>query len=378
MVSDTYYPYVGGIPEHIFNLSRQLRIRGHTVKILTTNFSRRLFYLDSPIPDEEYVYRIGRGLLISANKSFAQIPIGWRLSDKIEKFFRKENFDIVHIHGSLAPTLPILALRHSRAINLITYHAEHPKDYKYLLAYEVLLPYQRKLQGRIAVSEPAYISNMHMYSRADCRIIPNGVDTNTFNPNVQPLPIYQDNRPKILFLGRIEPRKGLKYLLLAFRNVVKKFPNALLIIVGKGLLGYSYQQYITSEIKNNIHFVGLIPNHIKPQYYASCDVFCAPSVGRESFGIILLEAMATGKPVVASNISGYRTIIEDGVDGYLAQPKDPEDIATKIIKILEDAALRKELGTRARAKALRYSWEKVSAQVEEYYYELIARYKRNI
>ncbi|MCS7259065.1 MAG: glycosyltransferase family 4 protein, partial [candidate division WOR-3 bacterium] len=299
MVSDTYYPYVGGIAEHIFNLSSNLRARGHTVKILTTNFSRRLFYLDTPNSNEEYVYRIGRGLLISANKSFAQIPIGWRLSNKIEKFFSKENFDIVHIHGSLAPTLPILALRHSRAVNIITYHAEHPKDYKYLLAYELLLPYQRKLHGRIAVSEPAYVSNMHMYPKAECRIIPNGVDTNFFNPNVQPLPEYNDNRPKILFLGRIEPRKGLKYLLLAFRNVVKKNPNSLLIVAGKGLLGYSYQQYITPEIKNNIQFVGLIPNDVKPRYYASCDIFCAPSVGRESFGIILLEAMSSGKPVVA-------------------------------------------------------------------------------
>ncbi|MCX7757565.1 MAG: glycosyltransferase family 4 protein [candidate division WOR-3 bacterium] len=376
MVSDTYYPYVGGIAEHIFNLSSNLRARGHTVKILTTNFSRRLFYLDTPNSNEEYVYRIGRGLLISANKSFAQIPIGWRLSNKIEKFFSKENFDIVHIHGSLAPTLPILALRHSRAVNIITYHAEHPKDYKYLLAYELLLPYQRKLHGRIAVSEPAYVSNMHMYPKAECRIIPNGVDTNFFNPNVQPLPEYNDNRPKILFLGRIEPRKGLKYLLLAFRNVVKKNPNSLLIVAGKGLLGYSYQQYITPEIKNNIQFVGLIPNDVKPRYYASCDIFCAPSVGRESFGIILLEAMSSGKPVVASNISGYRTIIEDGVNGFLARPRDPDDIAMKINMILENTELRKIMGQRAREKALLYSWEKITDKVENYYYELIVRYKK--
>jgi phosphatidylinositol alpha-mannosyltransferase len=373
MVSDTYYPYIGGIAEHIFNLSQQLRTRGHTVKILTTNFSRRYFSLASFPQDDQYVYRIGRGILISANKSFSQITIGWRLSNKIEHFFKRECFDIVHIHGSLAPTLPLLALRHSRSVNLITFHAEHPKDYKYLLAYNILLPYQRKLHGRIAVSQPAYLSNLHLYPQVECRIIPNGVDTELFNPEVEKLTEFQDHRPKIMFLGRIEPRKGLKYLLLAFREVVLRFPEALLIIVGKGLLGYSYQQYITSEIKNNLYFAGLVPQEMKPRYYASCDVFCAPSIGRESFGIILLEAMASGKPVVASDISGYRTIIEDGVDGFLVRPKDPKALAEKIIKILEDSELRRKLANAARKKALKYSWALVSQKVEEYYYELLDR-----
>ncbi|MCX8015366.1 MAG: glycosyltransferase family 4 protein [candidate division WOR-3 bacterium] len=329
MVSDTYYPYIGGIPEHIFNLSANLRARGHYVKILTTNFPTKMFKTLPELQDEQFTHRIGNGLIIRANKSLAIVPIGWRLSDKVEKFFCQEKFDIVHIHGSLAPMLPVLAIRHSHSINVITFHASHPKDKKYLLFFPLIEPYNYHLHGRIAVSKSAYESNMH-YFPGKCRIIPNAIDINLFNPNVPPLPQFKNDRPKILFLGRFEPRKGLKYLLGALPIIKQQIPNVLLIVCGAGLLGYAYQEYITKEIKDNIYFAGLIGGEERPRYYASCNVFCAPSIGHESFGIVLLEAMACGKPVVASDIPGYRTILEDGVQGYLTKVRCSEDIADKI------------------------------------------------
>ncbi|MEO0091426.1 MAG: glycosyltransferase family 4 protein [candidate division WOR-3 bacterium] len=373
MVSDTYFPYIGGIPEHIFHLSQTLRKNGHIVKILTARFSAKIVKSLPYLPDEEFVYRIGNAMLIRANKSFARLTIGWRLSDKIEKFFEKERFDIIHIHGSLAPTLPILAIRHSSAINIITFHATHPKDKNYLFFRPLLLPYIRKLHGRIAVSEAARESNMY-YFPGDCRIIPNGINIILYNPSVARLEKFSDPRPKILFLGRFEPRKGLKYLLQALPIIKKEIPDVLLIIVGAGVLGYAYQEYIAKEVKENIHFAGLIPEEEKPHYYASCDVFCAPSIGYESFGIVLLEAMACGKPVVASDIPGYRTIINDGQEGFLTQPKCPEAIADRIIKILKNPELAKKMGERGYQKSLKYSWERVAQQVEEYYVELVHQY----
>lgn len=373
MVSDTYYPYVGGIPEHIFNLSQRLRTRGHTVKILTTNFPGKMLKTLTTLPDERFIYRIGNGLLIRANKSLAIIPVGWRLSDKIEKFFQQENFDIIHIHGSLAPMLPILAIRHSTTVNVMTFHASHPKDSKYLLFYPLLEPYNQRLHGRIAVSKSAYESNMH-YFPGDCRVIPNAIDTNLFHPATSPLPQFVNDQPKILFLGRFEPRKGLKHLLQALPIVKEQIPDVLLIICGAGLLGYAYQEYITKEVKDNIYSAGLITGEERPHYYASCDVFCAPSIGHESFGIVLLEAMATGKAVVASDISGYRTIIEDGKQGFLTQPRSPTDIADRLIKVLKDTKLAKAMGKAGREKALTYSWEKITQQVESFYNELLSFY----
>lgn len=370
MVSDTYYPYVGGIPEHIYNLSQTLRSRGHYVKILTSNFNGKMLKTLPSLPDEEFTYRIGTGIIIRANKSFARLPIGWRLSDKVEKFFQKEKFDIIHIHGSLAPMLPILAIRHSRSVNVITFHASHPKDKKYLLFYPLLEPYIHKLHGRIAVSETARESNMH-YFPSDCRVIPNAINTDLFSPLVKPLPQFSDSRPKILFLGRFEPRKGLKYLLQALPLVKEKIPNVLLIIGGGGILGYAYQEYIDKQVKENIYFTGLLTSEEKPSYYASCDVFCAPSIGHESFGIVLLEAMASGKPVVASNIAGYRTIVEHGTHGFLCSPRSPEDIADCLIKILTNPTLAKSLGKAGRKRACEFSWQKITSQVENYYNELL-------
>jgi phosphatidylinositol alpha-mannosyltransferase len=373
MVSDTYYPYVGGIPEHILNLSQTLRSRGHSVKILTTNFKSKMLKTLSSLPDEEFTYRIGNGVIIRANKSLAIIPVGWRLSDKIEKFFQKEKFDIIHIHGSLAPMLPMLAIRHSETINVMTFHASHPKDRKYPLVYPLIEPYIHRLHGRIAVSKSAHESNMH-YFPGDCRVIPNAINTNIFNPTTSRLPQFNDDRPKILFLGRFEPRKGLKHLLQALPIIKEQIPDILLIICGAGLFGYAYQEYVAKEVKDNIYSAGLITGEERPHYYTSCDVFCAPSIGHESFGIVLLEAMASGKPVVASDIPGYRTILEDGKQGFLSQPRSPEDIADKLIKILTDPKQAKAMGEAGRKKALEYSWEQITKQIEAYYQELLDCY----
>jgi phosphatidylinositol alpha-mannosyltransferase len=376
MVSDVYYPYVGGIPEHIFHLSQQLRQRGHTVKILTSNFGGTTVETLKACPDEEHIFRIGQALLIRSNKSFARLPIGWRPMNQVKRFLEQENFDLIHIHGSLAPTLPIIAIRQSKTVNVITFHSDHSKSKGYLIFRQLLMPYFRKLHGLIAVSAAARDSTMRFFP-GDYQVIPNAIDNGLFNPSVAPLQQFSDSRPKILFLGRFEPRKGLKYLLKALPYIKNEIPNVLLIVVGAGLLGYAYKEYIAKEVEENIHFAGLIPNEERPKYYATCDVYCAPSIGFESFGIVLLEAMATSKPVVASDIPGYRTILEDGKQGYLAPPRDYEAIAQSIVKILRDPQLAKKMGEEGRKKALKYSWENIAQQVEAYYEELLSHHHRN-
>lgn len=373
MVSNMYYPYVGGIAEHIYNLSKNLRELGHTVKILTTNYSGRLKTSNVLTDEEKFIYRIGRGLPIYINKSFTQMPFDWQISNKVEKIFQKETFDIVHMHGSLVPTLPLLALKHSKSVNLITYHSGIIKDYKYLFGYPLLLPYHRKLHGHIAVSQAADISVTKMFP-AQVKIIPNGIDLGLFNPSVEPLYEYNDARKKILFIGRFEPRKGLKYLLQAIPLIKKIYPDVLLIIIGDGLSNYKYADYIDRGDRDNIKFIGLVTGRERTHYYASCDILCAPSVGNESFGIVLLEAMAIAKPIVASDIAGYNSILEDGIEGFLFRKCSSQDIADKIVKILSDTKLAKTMGENGQKKAICYSWQHIAEQIEQYYYQLLYEY----
>lgn len=373
MVSNMYYPYPGGVAEHIQNLAENLRKLGHEVKILTTNYNNSYLKNSTSTANENFIYRIGKGMSIYINKTFAQMPVGWKLSEKIKRIFEKEEFNIIHIHGALVPTLPLLALKLSKSINIITYHAGILKDYKYLFSFPLLLPYHRKLHGHIAVSPAADIASTKLFP-AQSRIIPNGVNTDLFNPNVQPLEEFSNTTKKILFVGRFEPRKGLKYLLQALPIIKKSIPDVLLIIIGYGMTSRSVTGYISKQVKNNVKFVGLVTGELRTRYYASCDVCCAPSIGNESFGIVLLEAMATGKPIVASNIAGYRSVVDDGQEGFLVPKCSPKKISEKIITILSNKELAKKMSANGREKAMNYSWQRIAKETEKYYYEIIDRF----
>ncbi|MEO0071576.1 MAG: glycosyltransferase family 4 protein [candidate division WOR-3 bacterium] len=373
MVSDTYYPYIGGIAEHIYHLAMELRRQGDDVKILTTKFGGRTLACLEKVPDEDKIFRVGRGILIRSNKSFARVPVAIRPCARVKRFFEKEKFDIIHLHGSLAPTLPLVALRVSRAINVFTFHATHEKSIAYALSRSFLLPYFRAIHGLVAVS-PAARDSAAKYFPGDFRIIPNGVDVEFFSPNVAPILELDNGRPKILFLGRFEPRKGLKYLLMALPDIVGEVPDVQLVVVGTGLFGYAYKGYLPKEVEDHVHWAGLVPNEERPRYYRSCDVFCSPAIGHESFGIVLLEAMATARPVVASDITGYRTVLTSGEQGFLVPPREPKALAQALIKILKDKELAQRMGEAGRKRALEFSWSNVASQVKELYKELLARY----
>lgn len=373
MVSDNYYPYIGGIAEHIHHLAGELRKRGHTVKILTTKVGGKTLACLDKVPDEEQVFRVGRGLIIRSNKSFARVPVALRPIARVKRFFEQEGFDVIHLHGSLAPTLPLVALRVSKAINVFTFHATHDKSIGYALGRSLLLPYFRAIHGLIAVSPPARDSTAK-YFPGNYRIIPNGVDIEFFRADVDPIPELNNGRPKILFLGRFEPRKGLKYLLMALPKIVQEVPEVQLVVVGAGLFGYAYKGYLDKEVESHVYWAGLIPSEMRPRYYRSCDVFCSPAIGYESFGIVLLEAMATATPVVASDITGYRTVMSSGSEGFLVPPRDPDAIAAAIVKILKEPELARQMGEAGRRRAEEFSWANIALQVERFYQELIDRY----
>lgn len=363
-VSDIFYPHTGGVSEHILYLCNTLRAMGHDARILAPSYGNNRPWVS------DYIIRIGRAIKILKNRSFAVMTFGIQIPWKLRRLLERENFDVVHLHGSFAPTLPYLALKYSKAKNFITFHSAHEESYGYVLWEPVLEQYFRKLDGLIAVSVVARDS-VSKYFPGEYRIIPNGIDTERFRPDVPPIKELAGYAPKILFVGRFEPRKGLKYLLQAFPRILENLPTAKLIIVGQGFLERYYRRYVEEHIKGSVLFVGHVSPEDLPRYYASCDLYCSPATGAESFGIVLLEAMATETPIVCSDIPGYRTLMEEGKEGLFFKACDPVSLSERIVHLLKAPALMQSMGKAGRTKAMTFNWKKVTRKVCDFYSEVL-------
>jgi len=364
IVSDMFYPHTGGVSEHMLYLCKNLRSLGHDARVLAPSFGDNGPYM------HEHFLRIGKAISIPKNGSFSVITFGLLIPWQMRALLEREKFDIIHVHGPIAPVLPYFAIKYSNARNFATFHSAHEDSLGYLLWEPVLEQYFRKLDGLIAVSEVARDS-VSKYFPGEYHIIPNGIDTDRFKPDNEPVADLQQYSPIILFVGRFEPRKGLKFLLKAFPEVVKEYPSAKLVIVGEGFLEGYYRRYIQRHIEESVIFIGFVPPEDLPRYYASCDVFCSPATGAESFGIVLLEAMASQKPIVASDIPGYRKVMEHDKQGLLFRPCDAGDLADKLIDMLQDSGRRKSMGMQGRKTALSYNWRNITERIVSLYYNAL-------
>ncbi|MGI5836279.1 MAG: glycosyltransferase family 4 protein [Chloroflexota bacterium] len=360
LVSPYDYPYPGGVTEHISHLATEFRIRGHEVHIIAPQSAGVRGQTD------EVVHAFGSVVPIPINGSVARVSLSLRLSRKVKETLEREQFDVVHLHEPLLPALPITVLRYSQAVNVGTFHAFAQSNIGYFYGKPILRYFARRLHGRIAVS-PAARDFVSEYFPGEYEIIPNGIDYQRFAGPVEPLEKYRNSDPKILFVGRLEKRKGLKYLMRAMVGVWDHFPNARLIVVGSGPLLEDYRRLAGSRQLQNIEFTGFVSSEDLARYYRSCDVFCAPSTGQESFGIILLEAMASGKPLVASDIPGYRHVVTHGVEGFLVPPKDEQALALSLVRLLSDSDLRNRMGQEGKQRAEQFAWDKVASQVLAFY-----------
>jgi phosphatidylinositol alpha-mannosyltransferase len=267
------------------------------------------------------------------------------------------------------PVLPLTVLRYSEAVNVGTFHAYRPSHPAYRYGRALLDFFFRRLHGRIAVSRAAH----QLISRCfpgEYEIIPNGIEIARFGEHVAPLSTLRDGRPTILFVGRFnESRKGLGYLLQALPLVQRVVPNVRLVVVGQGE-PERWRSRLARLRLDNVYFAGYVSARMLPRYYASCDIFCAPSVGQESFGIVLLEAMAAGRPVVASRIAGYASVVSDGCQGLLVDPAAPHELAQALIRLLQDRGLSERLAELGRRTAAEYDWDRISRRVIRYYEEV--------
>jgi phosphatidylinositol alpha-mannosyltransferase len=362
LVSPYDYPYPGGVTNHVLHLYREFTGLGHDVRIMAPSSNQDLER------EEADVYRIGNVRRIPANGSIARITLSFRLARRVREVLASEQFDVVHAHEPLMPSLPPTVLRYSDALNIGTFHAYRGSYYGYFYGRPVLRRVFSNLDGRIAVSRAAK-RFVRQYFMAPYKIIPNGVEIQRFDPaRVEPLPEFQDGRPNILFVGRPEKRKGVGYLLRAYPRIKHAFPDARFIVVGAGDWDTSpYRAYMERQGMRDIVIVGRVSDEILPRYHRSAHVFCSPAVEGESFGIVLLEAMAAGLPVVASDLEGYSQVLTDDREGLLVPPRNAEALADAVCSILQDPELAHRLGEAGRETAALYAWERVADQIIDFY-----------
>jgi len=292
--------------------------------------------------------------------------------------FDRENFDICHLHEPLMPTLCTTILRLKRTPMVGTFHASGGKPWYTLctpLGKWYLDRWFRKLDGRIAVSSTAlgYVSS---YFPAEYTIIPNGIDTKHFNNHVSPIDEFNDGKLNILFVGRLEKRKGFDYLWKAYKQVKREIPGCRLISVGPGTrLRNKYQKRINKNGLDDVIFTGYVTYSDLPRYYKTADIVCFPATGWESFGIVLLEAMAVSKPIIASAIDGYAGVLTHGTEGLSVPPKDVDKLSEALVTLMTDEPLRRQMGARGIIKAMEYDWAHLAQRMIDFYVETLNKIK---
>jgi len=369
LVSPYDFAYPGGVVNHISALERHFTKMGHQVKIIAPASKVVPNLGDRFIP-------IGKPRPIPASGSIARITISLRLASKIKEVLARENFDIIHLHEPFMPMLCSAVLRFSnKAATVGTFHACHGSPgygFARPISTMVLKRRKRKLIGKIAVSKPAR-DFVIKYVPGYYNIIPNGIDVEHFSANLSPIDKFCDGKLNILFVGRLEQRKGLPYLLKAYKEIKIENPNCRLIVVGPGSRYRKiYERLVKHRGLQDVVFVGYVSYDELPRYYKTADIYCSPATGRESFGIVLLEAMAVGKPVVASSIEGYANVVTHGVDGFLVPPKDAKQLAQALLALMSDEPLRQQMGAKGMLKAKEHSWENISHRVLNYYTRILS------
>ncbi len=364
LVSPYVYPLPGGVTQHVRYLYENLRIRGHDVRILTSSHGLQR-------SSEGDVIRLGKGFSMPANGSVGTVTVSPRYISQVRGVLERERFDVLHFHEPFVPFLSLVILRESQSVNVATFHAFGGWSPAYEFGSRALRGYADRLHGRIAVSAAAR-HFIDRYFPGYYKVIPNGVDVERFQRSV-PLARWQDGTRNILFVGRFEPRKGLLDLLKAYRILRKIDSGCRLLVVGGGPQEREARRYVATRRLVGVEFLGRVSDDEKAQLFRTTDVYVSPATGGESFGIVLLEAMASGAPIVASDIHGYKGVVRRGREGLLVPPREPKQLAAAMARLLRDHELAAQMSAAGPLRAEDFSWPRVTAKVDDYYGFVIRR-----
>ena len=359
LVSPYDYAVPGGANDHIGNLAAQFESWGHYVRVIAPCSE------PDSVTDANFV-PMGRPVPVPTRGSIARVSLSIWLRPRIRRLLDSEKFDVIHLHEPFAGFVTANVIRESSATNIATFHAFPGSRIYYLGGKRLAMPYYRRLHGKIAVSKPA-MDRISRHFPGTYELIPNGIQVDDFASQVDPLPELRDGMINLLFLGRLEKRKGLKYLLAAFSRLKWDWPNLRLLVVGPGQPDADSYRIISERNLQDVVMVGAVTERDKARYYKSADIYCSPATGGESFGVVLLEAMAAGAPVVASAIEGYATVVTHGTDGLLVPPKDEEALADAIGTLLREPALRARYAAGGHRTAEEYRWDRIAGRVMDYY-----------
>lgn len=356
MVCPYSFDVHGGVQAHVLQLAEVMRERGHVVSVLAPA---------SPhvtLPD--YVVSGGKAVPIPYNGSVARLRFGPATHRLVKKWIAAGDFDVLHLHEPNAPSLSVLALMVAEGPIVATFHTSTTKSLALSVFQGILRPWNEKIVGRIAVSDLARRWQMEALG-SDAVQIPNGVDVGSF-ASAPPMSGYPRPGKTVLFLGRFdEPRKGIAVLLGALPALVQCFPDVEILIVGRGDEGDLREE--AGDFAGHLRFLGEVDDAEKACALRSADVYCAPNTGGESFGIVLVEAMAAGTAVVASNLDAFRRVLADGEAGSLVPVEDSDALAGALIAVLGDAALRARYVKAATAAVHRYDWSVVADEILRVY-----------
>jgi glycosyltransferase involved in cell wall biosynthesis len=377
LCTDYFYPRIGGISSHVAGLASELERRNHEVVILT-KCAR-----SDPSGDSRYP-AAGKVSYLRPSVPIPVMLVPPKAAD-IRAVLEREGFDIVHAHHAFTPTslLSVSAARKMGIPAMLTNHtiflaSDH--ESLWVPTSYFLYPFRRYINkaNRItAVSRTAADFIGHFTERGRIVVVPNGVDPDRFGSRSKAAdgPIRDlDGDHTILYVGRLVYRKGIHVLVRAMPHILRELPDAQLLIAGEGIMENFIRLLIRNlELGDHVKLLGFVPDEELPDLYSLSRVFVLPSLYCESFGITILEAMAAGKPVVASNVGGVPEVIEDGVTGLLFKRGDERDLAGSVLRILTDRDLALDLAGKARRSVEEnFSWFVVVDKMERLYEELLA------
>ncbi|MFF7214163.1 glycosyltransferase family 4 protein [Streptomyces sp. NPDC008238] len=360
IVSPYSWDVPGGVQFHIRDLAEHLIALGHEVSVLAPADD------DTPLPP--YVVSSGRAVPVPYNGSVARLNFGFLSAARVRRWLHEGAFDVIHVHEPSSPSLGLLTCWAAQGPIVATFHTSNPRSRAMIAAYPILQAALEKISARIAVSEYARRTLVE-HLGGDAVVIPNGVDVGFF-ADAEPKTEWQgggdpgaEGERTIGFIGRIdEPRKGLPVLMRALPKILAERPRTRLLVAGRGDEAEAVED-LPVQMRDRVEFLGMVSDEDKARLLRSVDLYVAPNTGGESFGIILVEAMSAGAPVLASDLDAFRQVLDGGAAGELFPNEDPDALAASAVRLLGDAERRAQLRELGSRHVRRFDWSVVAADI---------------